>query len=290
MLWSVGGYGDAAIGDARDRFREFLLGRDLSDRTVQIYVGRWDQARRWCADNGRRLDRLSASETRRMGDELWPYTHSTRRQGRLALKYYWELVGREDGGPFRAVRMPKKPRGRNRAMSRGDARRLVEVAFGWYQPGVAVLVGLYMGLRAAEIASLRWDRFDPDLAWYTVLGKGGVTATIPVHPRLRDELVVWRTGALYLFPGARGRAHVTGTTVGIWCEQVCERAGVGRVTPHVLRHTAITELNDRTGDLRAAQQFARHARPETTALYTRVDSARLMSAVEAMDYLGEGDA
>ena len=32
---------------------------------------------------------------------------------------------------------------------------------------------------------------------------------------------------------------------------------------------AIATANDATGDLRATQDFARHAHPETTAIYTR---------------------
>ena len=53
-----------------------------------------------------------------------------------------------------------------------------------------------------------------------------------------------------------------------------------------LRHTAIATANDRTGDLRAAQEFARHARPETTAIYTRATAKRLWEALLALDYLG----
>jgi integrase/recombinase XerC len=92
-------------------------------------------------------------------------------------------------------------------------------------------------------------------------------------------------GHLYLFPGGRGRAHVTGTTVGNWVAEVAEAAQISRVVCHELRHSAITALNDRTGNLRAVQAFARHARPETTALYTRVSDQRLTAAVESIDYL-----
>jgi len=43
-----------------------------------------------------------------------------------------------------------------------------------------------------------------------------------------------------------------------------------RLSPHSLRHTAITELLDATGgDLRTAQDFAGHADPRTTRRYDR---------------------
>ncbi|HJQ94582.1 MAG TPA: hypothetical protein VJ935_02600 [Acidimicrobiia bacterium] len=50
--------------------------------------------------------------------------------------------------------------------------------------GTAVLAGLYLALRISEMASMRWDGFD--LERYTVTGKEDYTATLPVHPRLRD--------------------------------------------------------------------------------------------------------
>lgn len=63
------------------------------------------------------------------------------------------------------------------------------------------------------------------------------------------------------------------------------RSAIGEVVaPHRLRHTAIATLNDRTGDLRTAQAFARHASPETTVIYTRFPRRRLVAAVEALDY------
>lgn len=51
-----------------------------------------------------------------------------------------------------------------------------------------------------------------------------------------------------------------------------------------LRHTALATANDATRDLRAVQEFARHARPETTALYTRVTARRLMEVAMSIDY------
>ena len=56
------------------------------------------------------------------------------------------------------------------------------------------------------------------------------------------------------------------------------------VATHVLRHTALATALDATGDLRAVQELAGHARPETTAGYTRVRRDRLEAAVSAISY------
>jgi integrase len=52
---------------------------------------------------------------------------------------------------------------------------------------------------------------------------------------------------------------------------LARRAGVsGSVRPHGLRHIAVTEVLDRNGgDIRAAQDFARHSDPKTTMRYDR---------------------
>lgn len=78
--------------------------------------------------------------------------------------------------------------------------------------------------------------------------------------------------------------HVNPTTVATWVEKVARTAGIRRIYPHQLRHTAIATINDNTGDLRAAQTFARHANPETTAIYTRTTTERLQAAVLSLDY------
>lgn len=183
------------------------------------------------------------------------------------------MVGRTDP-PVRAIRVPPKPQYRWRGLEPDAAAALAKAATGWHPQGTAVLAGMYLALRREEIATMEWERFDPDLTWYTVLGKGAATHTLPVHPLLADQLR-HRRGNGYLFPGHQGRQSVTPYTVQLWLARVCDEAGIVRATPHQMRHTAIATVNDTTGDLRTAQQFARHVRPETTSIYTRVTSKRL---------------
>lgn len=59
-----------------------------------------------------------------------------------------------------------------------------------------------------------------------------------------------------------------------------ERLGIGHVTPHQLRHTAITEAYEGTGDLRAAQAFARHEDPQVTSGYARFRQGRLIDITD----------
>ena len=53
-------------------------------------------------------------------------------------------------------------------------------------------------------------------------------------------------------------------------QRLARKAGIAaadKLSPHSLRHTAITEALDATHDLRKAQDLAGHADPRTTRLY-----------------------
>jgi len=277
-----------------DGYRTFLFGEGMSERTVQAYTFQIVHYRFWCVTQGVDPVRASADDVLAWLESASTGSYSWVRQAKTALTRLWEWQERSDP-PLKAIRVPRKPRPRPRALEEDTARLLVKASFGLHPEGTAVLLGLALGLRREEIATARWDRFDGD--WYTVLGKGNLTATLPVHPILLDHLalvaevlaggvdrVIDEHGP-WLFPGSRGRAHVTGATINLWVDRVANVAGVGHVGPHELRHTAITVINDQTHDLRATQEFARHARPETTMVYTRVTTTRLQEASRALDAL-----
>lgn len=86
-----------------------------------------------------------------------------------------------------------------------------------------------------------------------------------------------------MFTGAGG-GPLNPTTVWTWVRTVAASAGLPSVPTHVLRHTCLTTALEATGDLRAVQEFAGHARPETTAGYTRTSKRRLEAAVASICY------
>jgi integrase len=217
----------------------------------------------------------------------WPASHSCRCQLRGALIHAWEILGRETP-PLRAVRVPPKPRARCKALSAEQAAAIERRA--WERaddPGLAVLIGLYAGLRRAEIAGMAWEHLQFSAGrpvWLRVTGKGDVVADVPVHPQLARALLARapKSKLGWLFLGKRG--HVCPATIWDWVRDVGADAGVPELRPHVLRHTALAEAHDRSCDLRAVQNFARHAKPETTVTYTRTTAARLVEVVGMIDY------
>jgi len=282
----LGGNGtlDDATAALLPAFVSYLTGEGLGDQTTRNYRNMARRVLLWCAAHGHDLATIEAEALRDLADEL-PPSSSTRRQLRTTLSHWWTMTGRGQP-PVKAIRTPPKPRGQCRALSETAAALLAKAAADWWPQGGAVLLGLHLALRAEEIASTTWDRFNDGLTAYTITGKRDVTATIPVNATLRADLEHRRPVARrgYLFPGSRGREHVTPTTIGLWVAEVADAAGIGHVTPHQLRHTAGATMNDATGDLRTTQAFLRHASPVETARYTRTTWDRLRAAASSLSY------
>ena len=278
-MTSGGGWWEGITLDPH--FMEYLIGEGLSDRTVALYSQRLAVAVRWAELHGTTLLDAGPSTIRAYAKECVQFSHSSRGQAVAMLRHYWEWKHRPYP-PYKAIRVPPQPEMVCRAIEDDQARDLVKVALGWKPEGTAVLFGMYLALRRTEIAAAEWSRFTDDMGWYTVTGKRDKTATLPVHPTLRAELEDGGEG--YLFPGRLG-GHVAPATVWDWVKQVAAEVGLHDFTTHQLRHTALTTANDRTGDLRAVQTFARHENPETTAGYTRTKRVRLREISDSLDYL-----
>jgi integrase len=273
------------VSRARNLHRE-LLGLGLAPRSVNLYTGAIQTAERWFAAQGWHLTTATADQVAAYL-EAKPNTFASRNLLRAAFKHYWELTGRRNP-PLRAVRVPPKPAMVCRALDEEDARRLARAAQDRHdRHGLAVILGLYQGMRREEIATARWDAVRED-GWLEITGKGSKRRTIPLHPvavaALSEVLAQTPPPHEWVFPGRWGD-HCTPATIWDWCRRLAAEAGVSQaVWTHRLRHTALATQNDATGDLRTVQAFAGHSRPEVTSGYTRATSRRLLAAVAALDY------
>ncbi|MEI9932452.1 MAG: tyrosine-type recombinase/integrase [Rhizomicrobium sp.] len=66
---------------------------------------------------------------------------------------------------------------------------------------------------------------------------------------------------------------------------VARRSRLGRVTPHMLRHTAATLLLEGGVDIRFVQRLLGHASIATTQIYTHVSDSALRNALEQADVM-----
>jgi integrase/recombinase XerD len=145
-----------------------------------------------------------------------------------------------------------------------------------------VLAMTRLALRGGEVARLRLA----DVGWrsgeLTIAGKGGRRDILPlpgdVGEAMADYLLHARpaTDSPTLF--VTMKAPFTGLTASAVTQVVgraCERAGVPRFGPHRIRHAAACGLLAAGAPMEEISQLLRHAQQRTTAIYAKVDQARL---------------
>jgi integrase/recombinase XerC len=153
-----------------------------------------------------------------------------------------------------------------------------------------ILLGALAGLRASEIAKLRWDQIED--GHLHIRGKGDRERHVPIHSLLAAELNLERShrdaggigsgyryihhADVWVFPGQSGGGMHPGHVSHVLS------AALGPVTGHQLRHRFATRALAVDGNLRAVQKLLGHASPTTTAVYTAVADDTLTATVNAL--------
>ncbi len=151
----------------------------------------------------------------------------------------------------------------------------------------AILELMYAsGLRASEVGAVRDGDVIDDLSVVRLTGKGDKQRLVPFGVAARLWVDRYRAEARPRLrrPDARddGRLFLSRTgrpieRVALW--QIVRRraasAGLGKIHPHVLRHSFATHLLVGGADLRVVQELLGHADIATTQIYTHVDRSHL---------------
>ena len=77
--------------------------------------------------------------------------------------------------------------------------------------------------------------------------------------------------------------HCTCLTIRRPTERKFPAIVIGKLHPHMLRHTYLTRLYNVEKDLRFVQDQAGHASPTTTAIYVKTNNTARKGQVEALD-------
>ncbi|MGC1211678.1 MAG: tyrosine recombinase XerC [Micromonospora sp.] len=143
------------------------------------------------------------------------------------------------------------------------------------------------GVRISEACGLDVSDVDHGRRVVRVLGKGGRERAVPYGlpaqraldewlGRGRPALVAPGSGPALLL-GARG-GRLNPTTARRIVAGYAEAAGLPRISPHGLRHSAATHLLEGGADLRAVQELLGHSSLASTQIYTHVSVERLRAA------------
>src|SRR4051812_33344341 len=159
---------------------------------------------------------------------------------------------------------------------------------------LAVALMIATGVRVNEVVSIRCQDIDLSGRRLRILGKGRrerhvfltndwIESLTRAYLSTRDALAVEHAHLLF----NRRRDPLTAAAMRSRLAAAARDAGISaRVTPHMLRHTAATQLIEAGVDIRYIQRLLGHASLSTTEIYTHVSDPALLQVVSDADVLG----
>jgi integrase/recombinase XerD len=159
---------------------------------------------------------------------------------------------------------------------------------------LAVALMVATGVRVNEVVSIKCHDIDLPGRSLRIVGKGRRERQVflpndwlkdmtRAYLKTRTELGVEHPHLLF---NSR-REPLTAAAMRSRLVKAATDAGLrGRVTPHMLRHTAATQLIEAGVDIRYIQRLLGHASLSTTEIYTHVSDGALRRVVSEADVLG----
>jgi len=142
-----------------------------------------------------------------------------------------------------------------------------------------------LGLRAVEVARLRLGDLDWRAGEITVDGKAHRRDQLPLPADVGEALVAHlkhrgrRPGEPHVFLTVHAPTRpLDPSGVRTIVRNACRRAQVERVAAHRLRHALASDLLREGASMIDISQVLRHNQLESTAIYAKVDLARLRLA------------
>jgi integrase/recombinase XerD len=211
------------------------------------------------------------------------------------------LAGRRAGQRGRGgIRLVRRPRTLPRVLSPAEVDGLLG-ALRTHRDRALVLAMLLAGLRRCEVLGLRLSDVNPgERRLLVAFGKGGRERIVPVSARFFEALGAYfeserppdskAEACFVVLKGARRGMPLTAAGLDEVLDGARSRAGLARVTCHMLRHTCFTRLREQGMSLEALQAQAGHRSIDSTRIYLHLTSdwlrgeyVRAAEALEAQD-------
>lgn len=260
-------------------FVRWLDRQDYADTTRRLYIRCMARFGEWLAERGHTVTTIPNWKAVRDYARTLPHTYGSRNAFKSALIAFGKAL--DCDVQAWAVEMPKAKRGAYRGLASDEEKdRFMRAAVTLGpQPYAACCLLYYQALRRHEAAKVRWD----EVASGRIkgVGKGRMEFDRPLHVKTAAALAALVPDGPYVFPGRIAGTHISPNQVWFWCRLAGERAGLGLVTPHQLRHTSIAVYGDAVG-IRAAADHARHTSVRHTMRYTRTTPRTEQEGMDAL--------
>jgi integrase/recombinase XerD len=288
---SVPAIASGAVDELLGRYREYLsLERGLASRTIEEY----ERTARLFLEQipaGLQLEGLTAADVsgflarecprrtipgaRHLVSDLRPLLRYLHVAGLIEMPLVWAVPGVAE---LRDRTLPRglEPAVVARLLASCDRRRTVG------RRDYAILLLLVrLGLRAAEVAAIELGDVDWRRGEILIHGKRNRHDRLPLPVDVGEAIVSYlqrrgRSEWAVVFVKVNAPAGpLSNDAVRGVVHDACVRAGVAPVGAHRLRHTAATAMLREGASLPEIAQVLRHRETKTTAIYAKVDRARL---------------
>ncbi len=140
-----------------------------------------------------------------------------------------------------------------------------------------------LAIRGGEVARLQLADVNWRAGELTIRGKGGRVDVLPLPTDVGEAMATYllrarpATSARTLFVTLVAPFTGLVTSSITWLvARACARVGLPRFGPHGMRHAAACDLLAAGASMEEISQLLRHAQQRTTAIYAKVDQARLV--------------
>jgi site-specific recombinase XerD len=147
---------------------------------------------------------------------------------------------------------------------------------------IALLLLVDCGLRITELATIKLKNINLREASILINGKGGKMRTVYLSEKSVKHLreYVNKINGEYLFPVNRSDANQPYRSRSFFedrLSELCEKAGIERITPHQLRHFFATHTLSHGADVKAVSEMLGHADVGITLkIYHHVNAKSIM--------------
>ena len=230
----------------------------------------------------------------------------SRRLATTKVFYRWMLAtGQIETNPADHLDMPTKWKKLPGVLTPGEMRKLLSAPRPpetpikgmpplWMRDRAILELMYACGLRASEVGTVGQMDVIEKLGVIRVLGKGDKHRLVPMGRPAQRALRIYLEECRPLLITAlsagerrdRGKLFLSRTgrpieRVRVWqiVKHWAKIAGMGKVHPHMLRHSFATHLLMGGADLRIVQELLGHADITTTQIYTHVDRTKLHDTI-----------